>query len=52
MYRRSKSSDTWHWCKNCSKFPKENYIEQAKKPTTGEQCNECRVKELRGQCRK
>lgn len=51
-YRRKKGSDTWHWCRNCSKWPTSDYEEQHSKPTTGELDNECRAKEAAGDCRK
>ena len=44
-YRRKKGSDTWHWCKNCSKWPESDYDVTNTKPTTGEKCNECLSKE-------
>lgn len=49
-YRRVKGKDTWHWCKNCSNWPTSNYDSHWGKPTTGEQCNECRAKEKDGKC--
>ena len=51
-YRRKKGSDTWHYCRNCSKWPTSDYDEQHSKPITGELCNECRGKEANGECRK
>jgi len=52
-YRRKKwESDTWHWCRNCSRWPTSNYEEQQTKPTSGELCNECRAKDANGECRK
>ena len=35
-YRRKKNRDTWHWCRNCSNWPKSNYVERSTKPTSGE----------------
>jgi len=51
-YRRKKGSDTWHFCKNCSRYPTENYEVSYTKPTSGELCDECLSKEKRGECRK
>ena len=51
-YRRRKDSDTWHWCKNCSNWPKEDYEEITTKPTYGELCDECKGKDKRGECNK
>ena len=52
-YRRKKGSDTWHWCKNCSTYPTENYekiTKEGKRPSYGELCNECRAKEKANDC--
>ncbi len=27
VYRRKKDSDTWHWCRNCSKWPTSDYVD-------------------------
>lgn len=51
-YRKTKGSDTWHYCKNCSKWPASNYEESQSKPSSGELCNECRGKESNGSCQK
>jgi hypothetical protein len=50
-YRKTKGSDSWHFCSNCSGWPADNYEEQAMAPGTGELCNECRVKRREGNCR-
>jgi len=52
LYRKSKSSDTWHFCRNCSRWPTSNYDERYTKPTTGELCNECKSKQINKNCRK
>jgi len=50
-HRKIKGSDTWHWCKNCSKWPTSNYDSHfGTAPTSGEKCNECRAKEKDGKC--
>ena len=53
-YRRKKSKDAWHWCKNCSNWPTSDYDEEyhsgTERPSTGELCNECRAKEKTGDC--
>lgn len=54
VYRKRKGSDTWHWCKNCSTYPTENYEEitkEGKRPSYGELCNECRAKEKANDCK-
>jgi hypothetical protein len=50
VYRRRRIFDTWHFCRNCSLWPTEDYVEQANKPTTGELCNQCRAKVSLGTC--
>lgn len=53
-YRKRKGGDTWHWCRNCSNDPKENYDEVTlygtTRPSSGELDNECRAKEKAGTC--
>lgn len=51
VYRRRRDSDTWHFCRNCSKWPTSDYVEQTSKPTSGELDNECLAKERAGSCR-
>lgn len=52
-YRKKKTgSDTWHFCKNCSSWPTEDYVTRYDKPTSGELCNQCRAKESSGSCNK
>jgi uncharacterized protein (DUF433 family) len=50
VYRRREGHDTWHWCRNCSTWPADNYEESSSKPITGELCNECRAKQMAGNC--
>ncbi len=54
-YKRKKDRDTWHWCKNCSNWPKtQPYVEKTlsgkQRPTTGELCDQCLAKEGKGDC--
>lgn len=51
-YRRRKGNDTWHFCTNCSNWPKppDQYDEQSSKPTTGEFDNECLRKRENKNC--
>jgi hypothetical protein len=46
-YRRRKGSDTWHWVRTCSNWPKRGYGVIRFKPTYGELCNECQSKSRR-----
>lgn len=50
VWRKKKGSDTWHFCKNCSKWPTYDYEEKYTKPTSGEFCNECKSKQASGNC--
>lgn len=51
-YVKAKGSDTWHWCRNCSRYPSGPDVEKStSKPQSGELCNECRAKQARGDCR-
>ncbi|MCW3978676.1 MAG: hypothetical protein NWF12_02905 [Candidatus Bathyarchaeota archaeon] len=44
------SSDDWHWCKNCSRFPtKQGYDTAYVKPESG-LCGECQSKADAGEC--
>lgn len=49
-YRKKKGSDTWHFCSNCSNWPRYDYDERTSKPTYGELCNECQAKRDAGSC--
>ena len=54
QYRRRKGSDTWHFCSNCSNWPRGragvDYDVRYTKPTTGELDNECMAKRDAGRC--
>lgn len=46
VFRRVKISNTWHWCRNCSGWPRWNFEERNSEQTlTGELCKECLSKE-------
>ena len=51
VYRKRRRGDTWHFCRNCSHYPRRNYREQAKRPNVGQFCNQCRAKLAAGNCR-
>ena len=52
FYRKSNNSkDTWHFCKNCSRWPTSNYEERQDKPTT-DLCDECQSKQRKNNCKK
>jgi hypothetical protein len=50
-WRRLKSSDTWHFCANCSNWPRSGYKRTRTKPRSGELCDECRAKAEKNECR-
>ncbi len=50
-YRRRKGRDTWHFCTNCSNWPKSNYDARDSKPSSGELCDECKAKRKAGNCK-
>jgi hypothetical protein len=43
MWRKRKTSNTWHKCSNCPNWPTANYDASAD-PTSGETCRICRSK--------
>lgn len=51
-YRRRQGGDTWHFCKNCTSWPKEpaKYDERPSRPVSGELCNECLAKDRARNC--
>jgi hypothetical protein len=52
-YRKEHGSDTWHWCSNCSHYPKSGYTTHpagSQRPGSGELCDECLGKEKAGNC--
>lgn len=48
-YRKRNGTDTWHWCTNCSNYPKSDYTESDTRPSY-DLCNECKGKEAAGSC--
>jgi hypothetical protein len=40
-FRRKRDGELWHFCSNCSNWPRVSYIEQWQKPSNGEICSEC-----------
>lgn len=51
--RKGSQYDTWHWCKNCSNYPKkgEEVTTRDTRPSY-DLCNQCLAKEDRRDCRK
>jgi hypothetical protein len=40
LFRRGHGSPTWHFCRNCSRWPTDDYDEETQEPKTG-LCSEC-----------
>lgn len=49
-YVRTKGSDTWHWCKNCSQYPTVIGDTKYTRPES-DLCNQCKAKEKDGTCK-
>jgi hypothetical protein len=49
--RRRPDDDTWHFCSNCSGWPRVRFVEQWVKPENGEVCRECEQRRREGSCR-
>jgi hypothetical protein len=50
VYRRGQFEQDWHFCRNCSQWPIEEYEEQSAEPASAEFCLECRTKRADGIC--
>ncbi len=50
IYRKTKHTTVWHWCRNCSHWPTSEYIEQEGLPFTGELCYECKTRQESDSC--
>jgi hypothetical protein len=50
-YAKRPGSDTWHFCGNCTEYPRgAGVVTQDTKPTTGELCNQCKSKKANNNC--
>jgi hypothetical protein len=53
VYVRAADSDTWHWCFNCSRFPRKptetGALFRTNRPRS-DLCKQCRRKERTGTC--
>ena len=49
-YVQAPGSDNWHWCRNCSLYPKTIAKTRESRPS-GDLCNQCKSKEKAGTCR-
>lgn len=50
IYVKGSESDTWHWCKNCTRYPKNIYQKRSDRPSF-DLCNQCKSKERDKTCR-
>ena len=50
IYRRSLNSTTWHFCRNCSFWPRLNFEQYVHVPKEGALCGECKVHRAAGIC--
>lgn len=51
-YRKKNNSEVWHWCTNCSRWPKDDYETKARKPNEARLCKECQRKADKKDCGK
>jgi hypothetical protein len=49
-YRKLNGTDIWHFCQNCSNWPKVSYQEEQESPRWGRICDECKAKDVKGEC--
>ena len=50
VYRKVADSQTWHFCSNCTHWPKDDY-EESTLPVSGDACNQCKALHHEGNCR-
>jgi hypothetical protein len=53
-YVQAAGSDTWHWCRNCSSYPrtyaKSEFHSKKERPRSGGLCDQCEGKERNDDC--
>ena len=50
-YRKRHNSDTWHSCRNCSKWPTSDFVTRERKPANPKDlCDQCLAKARDGNC--
>jgi hypothetical protein len=49
-YVKGYATDTWHWCKNCTQYPKTIFERRSDRPSF-DLCNQCKSKEQDKTCR-
>lgn len=50
IYRRSSKEQAWHFCRNCVRWPREDYQERTVEPPVELLCTACIEKNERLQC--
>lgn len=50
LFRQSSAGPAWHFCRNCSGWPSDNYEEETKEPPRDLICTECTRKLTDLQC--
>ena len=50
LYRRGLKSITWHFCQNCSFWPRIDFEQRQAVPVEGSLCGECKVKRAHNSC--
>jgi hypothetical protein len=48
-YVQAQGSDTWHWCRNCSHYPRRIAKRRATRPSS-HLCSRCRGMQRNGTC--
>ena len=55
-YRKQNGKEVWHFCRNCTNWPKSDYVESLDKPLENKlpapQCPQCIAKVQAGTCKK
>ncbi|MBI5137943.1 MAG: hypothetical protein HZA24_11500 [Nitrospirae bacterium] len=51
-YRRvaHRAAYLWHFCVNCSGWPRNHYVAQGEPPAEGDVCHECAARHATGSC--
>jgi len=48
-YVKGTPPDRWHWCKNCTQYPRYIDLRRSRRPDS-DLCDECQAKEKRQEC--
>jgi hypothetical protein len=50
VYRKGSACQTWHFCRNCSHWPEDDFQELTILPEMGELCNQCKMLQEERNC--